>query len=434
MKPEFIKPIPENIRAKIEKMDKALFPYQMGACRFYSYLTKVKGELVKITVATKSHYSLWHCKQVSVHGVNSEKCWVKDLEYSMLGYRVGWYDEGLTEKPKQYESGWCYADFKYYSLVTATINPGFVSKCKQFQFSGHQFFQGDCIIKYLRTYKKYPQVEYLAKFGMSGLYDKVTILRRIAKDKEFCKWLVANKNEIAKTYNVGLIFETYKAGMTVAHYRKVLEFKENLKNTRNQEILQEFFGKDLLPFFAYLIKQNASPSSYIDYLKACQNLQVDMECNKNRFPKNFQHWHDKRIDEYAVLKARVDKEQRPEIYQKFAAIAKKYLTLQNCKQGIYAVLIAQSPADLVHEGEKLKHCVGKIGYEEKMIEGETLIFFIRAIERLDVPFVTVEYSPASKKVLQCYGHKNSKPDETVLNFVNKVWLPYANQTIEKMCA
>jgi hypothetical protein len=34
------------------------------------------------------------------------------------------------------------------------------------------------------------------------------------------------------------------------------------------------------------------------------------------------------------------------------------------------------------------------------------------------PFVTVKYIPATGKVMQCYGRKNSNPEKSVLDFVH----------------
>lgn len=56
MKIEKIKPIPKYIVARIKKADilnKITLP---GRTRFYSYLTKNDGELVKVTVAVKTRY------------------------------------------------------------------------------------------------------------------------------------------------------------------------------------------------------------------------------------------------------------------------------------------------------------------------------------------------------------------------------------------
>jgi len=437
MKPEFVRPIPKYIVERIKKLDLKRCPVQISHVRFYSYLTKIKGELVKVTVAVKSRYKKWWHKQVAVHGVKSEQCLVKDMKFHYLGgYSVGFHAEGMYKEPWWYEDGnWYDAEFKYFNPFSILVNQEYVGKFPQYKYSAYQQFRGDCIIKYLRLYEKYPQTEYLVKLGLHGLRDKVTVLKRIVKDKSFCKWLISQQIEIAKSRcYAGAILESYKTGRPLGLVQKMQEFKKTLKNNDCLQTLQKMFGKNLNEFYAYIAKQNTDPFSYIDYLKACKYLRLDMNRPKNRFPSDFKKWHDRRIDEYNTIKKRVEEKQRAELYKQFAAVAEKYLTLQNCKPGAYAVFVARSPAELIREGEQLNHCVGRMNYEQKMVREETLILFIRHIEHPDVPFVTIEYSPKSKRVLQCYGMDSQKPDNNVLTFVNKVWLPYANRTIKKLSA
>ena len=73
-----------------------------------------------------------------------------------------------------------------------------------------------------------------------------------------------------------------------------------------------------------------------------------------------------------------------------------------------------------------------MGYDQKFAKEQSLIFFIRNKNNPDVPFVTIEYSIKTKNILQCYGYKDSKPEEEVLNYVNKIWLPYANRKLKKV--
>ena len=82
----------------------------------------------------------------------------------------------------------------------------------------------------------------------------------------------------------------------------------------------------------------------------------------------------------------------------------------------------------------MHHCVGRFNYDQKFVREESLIFFIRTKEYPDTPFVTVEYSPSLKAVLQCYGDRDSKPDDSVLHYVHDIWLPYANKTLKKLAA
>jgi hypothetical protein len=435
--PKFIKPIPKYIVDKIRKADMVRCPDQKGECRFYSYLTKISGELVKITVAAKSFYKKWHCKQVAVHGTKSDECWVKDMEYKYYGggYRVGWYAEYCSKRPQMwYERGWLAAEFKYYNPSNAiTVNLNYINNFPQYKYSAYKLFRSDCIVTYLRIYAKYPQVEYLLKLGLQELYNKVTILKLIGKDKQFCKWLIAHKDEIAPCY-AGVIIQSYKIGLPIKQTQKIEEFKKKLQRDTRLQALNELFGKDLKQFYTYITSQKSDPFSYIDYLQACRYLGLNMNLLKHRFPKNFKYWHDRRIREYNTAKERADKTKRAELYRQFAAVAEKYLELQNCKQGLYAVFIAKSPADLIQEGEQLQHCVGQMNYDQKMADEETLIFFIRSVAQPDTPLVTIEYSLKSKKVLQCYGYRNTKPDNTILTFVNKTWLSYANRTLKKLYA
>lgn len=194
------------------------------------------------------------------------------------------------------------------------------------------------------------------------------------------------------------------------------------------------FKKDLETFFHYLSKQRTNAYSYLDYWKACNELGLDMTEEKNRYPHDFKRWHDIRADEYKSLKAKIDAEKRNALYEKFAAVASKYLGLEYNKKSVYMAIIAQKPSDLTREGELLHHCVGRMGYDQKFAREESLIFFIRTKEEPEKPLVTVEYSLKNKKVLQCYGDHDSKPDDCVMEFVNKKWLPYANRKLKQIAA
>ena len=75
-----------------------------------------------------------------------------------------------------------------------------------------------------------------------------------------------------------------------------------------------------------------------------------------------------------------------------------------------------------------------MGYDKKMARGESLIFFVRNKEEETTPFVTIEFSPKEKKIVQCYGTNNSTPDDNVLDFVNNEWLPYTKQQLKQIAA
>ena len=434
-----IRPIPKRILAIIRQADEQKFPQPNGHVRFYSYLTTARRELIKITVAVKHIRKKWYCKQVAVHGVYSSKCYVKDMEYCGycgMGFRVGWYDEGIQPDKKWFERGWCYAADKYYDPSCPTVNLHFIGTLPEYRYSAYELYGGGNILRYLRLYNEYPQIEYLMKLGFCGIALHRTILQRCGKDKNFCKWLIKNRKELTESYHyVSVIMRAYKTGCPLAELKAYQAAKYSLRHSSQYDIIRETFkGENLEKFFAYIAKQNTTIPSYIAYLKACKHLGLDLSLDRNLLPRDFKRWHDIRIDEYHTAKAVEDRQKRKELYDRFAEIADKYTCLQHNKRSAFVAIIAKSPAELVTEGDALHHCVGRFNYDQKFVREEILIFFIRTRECPDTPFVTVEYSPSLKAVLQCYGDRDSKPDDSVLHYVHDIWLPYANNTLKKLAA
>jgi hypothetical protein len=428
-----IRKIPKYMLKLIEKKDKLNCPQPNGNTRFYKYFTQYKNELCEVVVAVRNKYKKWYCKQVVVHGVHTNKVWLKDIGLSMGFYRVGWFREKLTAYPRWYDYDWGYNDDKYFQIQAPIINKDFIEKIPKYKYSAVDLYPYNNIIKYLRFYEQYPQTELLVKCGLSELATSKQILKQCQKDKKFCKWLYDNRDYINhKSYYITSLVRAYKQNKDIESVYKFDSFKKMFSQKDNFRELKQFLHKgELEKFMNYLIKQNTNGHSYTDYLNACNYLHLDMNENKNRYPHDFKRWHDIRIDEYHTAKANADEKERQEFYKEFAKIAEKYLPLQRSKDE-YIAIIAKSPKDLIIEGEKLHHCVGRMNYDQKFAREESLIFFVRSKETPDTPFVTLEYSLKNHKVLQCYADHDTKPTEQVLDFVNNIWLPYANRKIRKL--
>ncbi|MCH5321781.1 MAG: PcfJ domain-containing protein [Eubacterium sp.] len=444
MKIENIKPIPKYIREIIRKRDKQDFKGQDGQTRYYAYLTKNDGELVKVTVAVKNAVKKkiknWYCKQVAVHGVNSSECFVKDMAFYYIGgFVVDWYSEGIQKNHKRwdYENCWGEGYDAGFDPNAPVINPEYALKFPEYKYSAADKYTYVDILNYLRFYKKYPQTEMLVKFGLSAYATSKIIVEKVIKDKTFRKWLIQHRNELSENqYYIRTILNAFKSGKPVAKLQKYENNKKQLSQPSGFAEIRKLFptddGKELL--LKYLYRNDANLSSYSDYIQACNFLNLDMSIERNILPRDFQRWHDIRIDEYSTAKAIIDAEKRKELYAKFATIAEKYLPLQRNLQDAFIVIIARTPADLIHEGDYLHHCVGRMNYDQRMIREESLIFFIRDKNTPDTPYVTIEYSPKNKKILQCYGYKDKRPKADVLDFVNNKWLPYANRKLEQIAA
>jgi len=422
MKPEKIRPIPKYIIELIRKKDLELYKAQDGHVRFYAYLAKNSGELVKMTVAVKTRYKRWFCKQVAMHGIHSDRCYLKDMIFYYIGgYIVGWYEQGLTKQRKWYEDAeWGWNDDNLSDPYAPIVNKKYLAKYPEYKYAAWELYNNTDILQYLRLYEQYPQTEYILKLGLNHYVTSKLILEKVAEDKHFRKWLGKNREELkARNYYITTIMQAYKKNKPLAEIQAFEAAKKELRYNGNYKNIRELFKDDCERFFSYIGKQQANISSYADYFKACDFLGLDMSVEKNRYPHDFKRWHDIRIDEYNTAKAIADEKERAELYKQFAVVAEKYLALQNYTKGDYAVIIARSPAELIREGDILHHCVGRMNYDQKMVREETLIFFIRNKDNPNTPFVTVEYSPKSKKVLQCYGDTDTKPNDAVNDFVNK---------------
>lgn len=446
MKTEKIKPIPKYMLELIKKADKKNIEIKYDFTRFYAYLTTNDRELTKVTVACKNRGKKWFCKQVAVHGVNSNNCFVKDFACCMIhGYLVGWYKEGLTRHPKWWETGnWEEAYDKYFNVYAPVINKEYALKFPNFKYSALDKYKKVDVFKYLRLYEQYPQAEILLKFGLSNIATSKQILRKIAKDKPFRKWLINNQKDIAKQdYYVSTLLLAYKTGKSLETAQKLETYKKQLNTATNYKPLRIIFKNNSERLFNYLEKNNTDLHSYKDYYDACIYLKLDMTQDKNLLPHDFRRWHNERIEQRKTLlyaefaKRRLEQIARDETersikYSKFIAVSKKYLSLANYSKNGLIIIIAATPADLVMEGQALQHCVGGINYTNRMADGESLIFFVRHSENPDIPFVTLEYSVKQKQVLQCYAYDNTRPDNNVIDFVNNIWLPYANKQINKI--
>ena len=437
MKMEKIKPVPKYIVARIKAIDNIRVPKPTKLVRYYSYLTKNDGELVKVTVAVRNNRNDWHYKQVAVHGIDSDICFVKDMvRYFMGTLAVGWYEQGLSREPKWFEDKeWGWHNDNMFDPYSTCVNKEYVKKIPELKYSALEFYEYGDVIPYLRTHRKYPQTEYMVKLGLSNLSQSVQLLRLLGKDKKFQKWIARNRDTLrCSNYYVSSILLAYKKGMDIKAAQEYEREKKSLCAEKDLKPIREMLNRNYAPYLKYIKEKKISNRLYLDYLRACNYLGLDMSLDKNRYPHDFKRWHDIRIDEYNTKKMENDKKERAEFYAKFEAVASKYLPMQKDKNAAYLVIIAKNPAELQAEGQALHHCVGRMGYEQKFAREETLIFFIRSADAPDVPLVTMEYSLKSKKILQCYADHNSRPSEDLTEFVNKKWLPYAKRQLKKIAA
>lgn len=166
----------------------------------------------------------------------------------------------------------------------------------------------------------------------------------------------------------------------------------------------------------YLTKQQIRHThDYFDYIGWLLEMDYDMRNEFNLYPRNFVEKHDEMAKAYQKFK---DKKHREDI-RKFNRLLKQLR--RNVKEenpvnlqmlGLFIRLPYQAD-ELKTEGEILHHCVGT--YIDRVIKGETTIFFVRRIEKPDEPFFTLEWR--NHNVVQCRGLHNCDMTPEVKAFV-----------------
>ena len=79
----------------------------------------------------------------------------------------------------------------------------------------------------------------------------------------------------------------------------------------------------------------------------------------------------------------------------------------------YTVIMPKSVEELIQEGEKLNNCIGHGGYDDKIIEGKSIILFVRRKENIDKPYVAMEisYNDIYYMINQYFTYNNENPKD-----------------------
>ena len=69
--------------------------------------------------------------------------------------------------------------------------------------------------------------------------------------------------------------------------------KKNIINGTDFKPIRDMLKGDYERYISYTSSNNISHRSYLDYLRACNYLNIDVSLNKNRYPNDFKRWHDR---------------------------------------------------------------------------------------------------------------------------------------------
>ncbi len=297
------------------------------------------------------------------------------------------------------------------------------------------------VAKYLRDYLSYPMLEYLVKLR---LYRLATYVVYGENGRQFYGNQVLNSSGKTVTEVLGvnkrhlpLLQEVNPGGQQLKLMKDLL--RENIQP--DKELLKwcsEYGVGDkeniIIPlrfmtphrFMRYATEQFETHrkvsysssgyysmsyllSDYADYLSMSEALDYDMKNSFVLFPKELKEAHD-RVNDLSDEECSVAYDRK---------IAKAFAGLQNRYrfEGLGLVVVPpHSAKEIIAEGQKLHHCVGR--YVKDVVQEKCMILFIRKADAPNEPFCTVELK--NEDIFQARINNNGSPPPGVQRFI-ELW-------------
>lgn len=384
---------------------------------------QVRGNVLRIFAYRWKKMEELMIKEVIRKSPDEEGMVVRDMYLTaMSGWRViftrqrkksvNWYGYCYYDIPEEDFGKWYWYD--KIGIQYPVINPEAL-KDTEFEYCGWSERCGMDLVEYLRLWREHPEVEY---FGKMGLCPKKSLLKKVQKDKGFAKFLWNNRDVEWQYFGCTDIIRAYDKHISLEESREI--GNEIFEANRFYREISAFKGLklDKVKIYRYCVK-NGINRAYSDYIDAIYNLGLDLNDTKNLYPRDFRRMHDLRVNEWASEKARRDKKASRKMRVQFKEAAENYQKYA-FEDGSFCIVIPRGIRDLQHEGKVLKHCVGKMGYDAKMVKGTSFIAFLRKSDDPEIPFVTIEFDLQRKMIRQIYGIHDSVPSQEVKDWA-KIW-------------
>lgn len=284
------------------------------------------------------------------------------------------------------------------------------------------------VVKMLDRLKSMPQLEYLIKAGLyrlawdlstQGNYEKILDTEK----KGLLKALGIDRQQLDMAVRMNmsaLQFRTMKAALD-AGYRlnrqQVEWYSREIGRDLTKKILKYGHPVKMMNYISGLFKQGWKTGDYVDYLEDVKVLHIG-KTEDVLFPKNFGPAHERLADqrrdkEEEIRKATIRKKDRmlramlPEL---------KELYMGTRAEGSFVMVLPTCKEDFNREGRENHNCVGG-SYFDKMLEGKSVVLFLRKAEAPDNAFCTVEMD--GSRIVQCRAIRNATPPKEVTEFMER---------------
>ncbi len=218
-------------------------------------------------------------------------------------------------------------------------------------------------------------------------------------------------------------------------YAEMLDFNFDLYKLRTTYAVAKAINVTRAKMFKYLQKKDINFAAYQNYISTLEKLKYNIKDSYYNMPKDFETADKKVTDEYLAqleleqrrkeIKRRnlqgvvqLEEDKKSELISKISAGLRKMPDLQAFLKGSEGLLVhvPDSSEELIQEGKDMDNCIGT--YIDRIAAKNTLVFYVRRIDKPNEPFVAFEY--ADGRVVQCmYKHNRKVEDPKIINFVDR---------------
>lgn len=326
-------------------------------------------------------------------------------------------------------------------IKAATIMPETYEELKNtiFRYSGLKEYDEQAQevnpIRYLQNYQKTPQIEILAKLGLSEIVKGINegrtgiIVDASAKRldallgirRERTKKLIEEKGDarllrvlqieksLDQHWTEEQVNHLRETGLDIAHIAFVLNYM-TIQKLLNR--IEKYAGCAYETNCGRAVANIRNTAIiYIDYLMMRERRGYDLHNTVYQQPRDLSAAHRQMVTETNREEVKKRLEETEERYEN---IKKRYRSLRKeyCyEDATYLIRPARSAEEIVMEGRILRHCVGGDNYLSKHNEGKSYILMMRYQKEPETPYITIEINPEQKRIVQWYGERDTKPDK-----------------------
>ena len=301
---------------------------------------------------------------------------------------------------------------------------------------------GETLVAYLAVWRKKPALENLIMQGCGRMVEELIHEGQYTYSYQRSKGIPALTDIDWKQKKPHLMlhisreeFRQYKQDLTAKDVHMIgkvtkaglpLKLSQHLPLLRKsseyevERILAEQPTDLFYKILQYIGKPGNEYISLRDYWRMAAALDMDLDSEQVRWPKDLKAAHDYATKAYNKKKTKILKE----------SFDKRRAELDTLSWHCDGILIrpCASQEEMKNEGKLLHHCVAR--YAEDHALGKTAIFFIRLESESDKPFFTLEWDEKNQRVVQNRGNHNCARTPEVEAFERK-WLTWvANRNVK----